>query len=257
MTRKLTPAHNGASFPTQKHVDRDVRVDATLGGLVSLVTRGRSQFIARRPEPKAPLVIRSRQVRVARVARTDRAYFGPGTAHRPRVQASLGVDRRGNPPRSAITNQLAAPKRRPIVFYPHHRPHAFPSLCGACAQGRGREPARSTRSGRGHRAGGVTPKEQRAGPAVKTSNPRLSPRDAHASSVAFGLGVRIPAAGPAHLRLYSHSGGLRARSSKLLELLRAPPATTRRRNRTFQAGGCPALPVLKTGWATRPVPRRG
>jgi hypothetical protein len=34
------------------------------------------------------------------------------------------------------------------------------------------------------------------------------------------------------------------------------PATTRRRNRTFQAGGCPALPVLKTGWATRPVPRR-
>src|SRR5690242_784396 len=33
-------------------------------------------------------------------------------------------------------------------------------------------------------------------------------------------------------------------------------ATTRRRNRTFQAGGCPALPVLKTGWATRPVPRR-
>ena len=33
-------------------------------------------------------------------------------------------------------------------------------------------------------------------------------------------------------------------------------STTRRRNRTFQAGGCPALPVLKTGWATRPVPRR-
>jgi hypothetical protein len=28
------------------------------------------------------------------------------------------------------------------------------------------------------------------------------------------------------------------------------PRTTRRRNRTFQAGGCPALPVLKTGWAT-------
>jgi hypothetical protein len=27
----------------------------------------------------------------------------------------------------------------------------------------------------------------------------------------------------------------------------ASPVTTRRRNRTFQAGGCPALPVLKTG----------
>ena len=34
------------------------------------------------------------------------------------------------------------------------------------------------------------------------------------------------------------------------------PATTRRRNRTFQAWDCHALPVLKTGWATRPVPRR-
>ena len=34
------------------------------------------------------------------------------------------------------------------------------------------------------------------------------------------------------------------------------PATKRRRNRTFQAGGCPALPVLKTGWATRPLPLR-
>jgi integrase len=28
----------------------------------------------------------------------------------------------------------------------------------------------------------------------------------------------------------------------------------RRRNRTFQAWGCHALPVLKTGWATRPMP---
>ena len=34
------------------------------------------------------------------------------------------------------------------------------------------------------------------------------------------------------------------------------PATTRRRNRTFQAPGYDALPVLKTGWATRPLPRR-
>jgi hypothetical protein len=43
-----------------------------------------------------------------------------------------------------------------------------------------------------------------------------------APSVALGLGVRIPAAGPAHLGLYSHSGRLRTRTSKnLLELLRA------------------------------------
>jgi hypothetical protein len=33
-------------------------------------------------------------------------------------------------------------------------------------------------------------------------------------------------------------------------------ATERRRSRTFQAPGCDALPVLKTGWATRPLPLR-
>ena len=45
--------------------------------------------------------------------------------------------------------------------------------------------------------------------------------------------------------------------SVLRDASEAPPeSATRRRNRTFQAGGCPALPVLKTGWATRPVPRR-
>src|SRR3954453_10133997 len=31
-------------------------------------------------------------------------------------------------------------------------------------------------------------------------------------------------------------------------------ATERRRNRTFQPVGCTGLPVLKTGWATRPLP---
>ncbi len=35
-----------------------------------------------------------------------------------------------------------------------------------------------------------------------------------------------------------------------------PVGAERRRNRTFQAGGCPALPALKAGWATRPVPLR-
>src|SRR3954447_15456678 len=32
------------------------------------------------------------------------------------------------------------------------------------------------------------------------------------------------------------------------------PETRRRRNRTFQAVGCTALPALKAGWATRPLP---
>ena len=74
------------------------------------------------------LVVRPRQVRVARIARTGRVCLGPGTAHRLRVQASLGVDRRGNPPRAVIASQLAAPTRCPILLSPRHRLHAFPSL---------------------------------------------------------------------------------------------------------------------------------
>src|SRR6476646_11792686 len=46
-------------------------------------------------------------------------------------------------------------------------------------------------------------------------------------------------------------------SNRLLEFSCTPVAATeRRRNRTFQAWGCHALPVLKTGWATRPLPLR-
>ena len=51
-------------------------------------------------------------------------------------------------------------------------------LSGTARKEEGENPARSTRLGRGHRAGGVTPVEQNTGPAVKTSNPRLPPRDA-------------------------------------------------------------------------------
>src|SRR6188508_325325 len=41
--------------------------------------------------------------------------------------------------------------------------------------------------------------------------------------------------------------------------MRQPPLSTteRRRSRTYPAWGCHASPVLKTGWATGPVPLRG
>jgi hypothetical protein len=51
-------------------------------------------------------------------------------------------------------------------------------LPGPRARKRAITPARSARLGRGHRAGGVTPEEQAADPAVKTSSPGLAPRDA-------------------------------------------------------------------------------
>ena len=49
-------------------------------------------------------------------------------ARGPRGKPSLDIDCRGHPPRPAIASQLAAPTRRPTLFYPRHRLHAFPSL---------------------------------------------------------------------------------------------------------------------------------
>jgi hypothetical protein len=98
---------------------------AKLGVVVILVVDAIS---SRASEPRGLLVVRSLHVRVAGIPRTDRVGGRPRIAHRPRVQASLGIDHRGNPPRPAITSQLAAATRRPIVFRPRHHLHAFPSL---------------------------------------------------------------------------------------------------------------------------------
>jgi hypothetical protein len=78
-------------------------------------------------------------------------------------------------------------------------------LPGPRARRRAITPARLARLGRGHRAGGVTPVEQAADPAVKTSSPRHAPRDAERAAGGIRAWARIPAAGPAPLRLYSHS----------------------------------------------------
>jgi hypothetical protein len=105
---------------------------------------------------------------------------------------------------------------------------------------RARTLARSTRLGRRHRAGGVTP--VRATPALQ------SKPVAHASrlvaqvapSVAFGLGVRIPAAGPAHLRLYSHSGRVRGPqkicSNFSARIGRLPPTARPDSHRPYRPG---------------------
>ncbi len=172
------------------------------------MTRGRSIFIARQPKPRSPLVVRSRQVRVAGIARTNRVRLGPGTVRRPGVQASLGIDRRGNPPRPAITSQLAAPTRRPIVFRQPHSSSRLPiPLLGPRAKDEGENPRASNQIG-------TTP-PGRWGDACRSRAPAPQSKPvAHASrlvthnapSVASGLGVRILAAGPARLPLYSHSG---------------------------------------------------
>ena len=158
-------------------------------------------------EPRRLLVVRSREVPVAGIARTERVGPGPGSARWPRVQASLGIDRRENPPRPAITSQLTAPTRRPILFGPHHVfTPSHPSV-GTARKEEGENPRAFNqigtrppgRWGDARRARGPAPQSK---PVAHAS--RLVTQNA--PSVAFGLGVRIPAAGPAHSRLYSPFG---------------------------------------------------
>jgi hypothetical protein len=135
------------------------------------------------------LAVRSRQVRVAPIARTDRVWLGPGTARRLCVQASLGLNRRGNPPRPAITSQLAAPTRRPILLRPRHRLHAFPSLCWNHAQ-RKRAKTRRAFNRIGTRPTGPMGNARRATPAPQSKPVTHASRlvTHNTPSVAFKLG---------------------------------------------------------------------
>ena len=88
-------------------------------------------------------------------------------------------------------------------------------------------------------AGGVTPAEQYAGPAVKTSNPSVAPRGAERAVGGIRAWGENPAAGPAHLRLYSHSHRLRARISKVARTSHAhrqAPASRRPADRPWPRG---------------------
>lgn len=155
-----------------------------------------------------------------------------------------------------------------MVFKPSR-----PSI-GSCARKRARTPARSITFGTrppgrcGNAIGHYT------GPAVKTSNPRLSPCGAVAPSVASGLGGRILAAGPARVRLYSYSsvyvndarisslglGSSAGRRHRLIPSHRASVAPSDRFGRvssmTFPPGSttCGARPV--TGRSAKRAPRR-
>lgn len=153
---------------------------------------------------QAPLVVRSRQMRVAGIARTEWVCLGPGAVRWPRVQASFDIDRWRGPPRATITSQLASPACGQVMSPQGHGLQAFPSLYRVRTQGRGaRPPARSinwTRPpGRWSDAGRSTAPAPQSKPVAHAS--RLVAQGA--PSVALGLGVRILAAGPAHVRLYS------------------------------------------------------
>lgn len=98
------------------------------------------------------------------------------------------------------------------MFRPSH-----PSI-GAARKKEGENPRASSGGEKTSGLVGLLPAGPPPGPAVKTRSPRLSPRGADAPSVAFGLGLRILAAGPAVLRQYSLSRGAVRATPKLLAM---------------------------------------
>ena len=127
---------------------------------------------------QAVLVVRSGRIRVAGIARNDRVCRGPPTIRAPGVKTASGIDRRRDPPRPAITSRLAAPTRRPIMFRPRHDLQAFPSSVGSARKEEGQNPSAVNQIGTRPPGRWGNARRCTAPPAaVKTSNPRLSPRD--------------------------------------------------------------------------------
>jgi hypothetical protein len=173
----------------------------------SLPTRAKCEL--RLAAPLAPMGI----------ARTDRICLGRGAGRSPGVQTALGIDCGREPARGALTIEFASPARCPVLSPRRHGLTPFRPLCWV-RSGRKRARTPSGRSNRDavHRAGGVTPVEvQQPAPQSKPVAPASRLVAQVAPSVASGLRLRILAAGPACVRLYSYCGrvcaDLKARSS--------------------------------------------
>jgi hypothetical protein len=112
--------------------------------------------------------------------RSDRPGL-PWSGYRAPVARSSVAGRRS--PRKPAASRDREPTRRAdalpnLVVSTSSSPRLPIPLLEPRARKRARTPARPTGLGRAHRAGGGTPAEQHTGPAVKTSGPRLPPRDA-------------------------------------------------------------------------------
>src|SRR6266566_1129208 len=104
----------------------------------------------------APLVVvvRSRQVRVAGIAQTERTRFGPGTTRSPIGKAPLSIDRRREPARAALAIEFASRARCPVLPPRPHGLTPFHPSGGSARERGGREPP-SGRSDRGAVTGPV------------------------------------------------------------------------------------------------------
>jgi hypothetical protein len=206
----------------QRATDRAKIPDRISFAVRAVQTRGARQTFEMRH--RQLLVVRTRQVRIAGIARTDHVCHGPGAITLPGVQTTLGVDRRRDPPRPAITIQFAPPTRRPVGSPVRHGPRSPPVPLSRPRKEEGsRTPARSYEIG--------TRPPSRWGSARRSTAPAPQSKPvAHAPRlvaqiaplVAFGLGMRILAAGPAHQRLYSHRRRLCDQHSKEICSARAP-----------------------------------
>lgn len=138
---------------------------------------------------RAPLVVRSRQVRVAAIARTHRICPRPGITCSPHHHTPPGIDCRANPAAARDHESTRRAEAPPDRVWSASSSSRLPiPLLSQHANNRVRTERTQPDRGQRPRAGGVTPMEEHAGPAVKTNNPSLSPRGAQAPSVAFELG---------------------------------------------------------------------
>jgi len=154
---------------------------------------------------RALLVARSRQIRVAGIARTERVCRGPGAVRWPPVQASFGIDRRREPARPTITGQLPSPACLQVMSPQGHALQASRPSVESARKEEGENPRAVNQLGtrppsRWSDARGSTTPAPQSKPVTHAS--RLV---AHiAPSVAVERKLRILAAGPASHRLYSY-----------------------------------------------------
>ena len=116
------------------------------------------------------------------------------------------------------------------------------------------------RTGRGHQAGGMTPIGNTPAPRSKPVAHASRLVTHYASSVAFGRGVKIPAAEPARSQLYSPFERLRARRRKVWRDFSRGEYGVKRGRRGYSCAGqatCPSSRLRRCGHRTRRDPRGG
>jgi len=175
------------------------------------------------------LVVRFREVRVARIAPSDPACGQSGSGSRV-MQASSGVACRRQSATAAVAFELTPPARGVVAFDTRHGPQPSVPRLESHERRRVRPcerlgvEAKVPRVGDARRSSGPAPQSQPVAPA-----PRLAALSRRL--VAFGLGLRMLAAGPAQVQVYSFSSGSGHRRTSALRATsgrrRSSPARAR------------------------------